>query len=617
MATTPYAAPVLTLPVNERDYSIGPNNAPLTLVEYGDYECPYCRMVYHNVQALQERLDDQMHYVFRHLPLTSAHPNAQRAAEAAEAAGEQGKFWEMHRALFENRELDEAHIRQYAEEIGLDMAQFDRDMAERRHQDKVEEDLRSGIESGANGTPTFFVNGERYDGAWDVDALLERVEEPLGVKVQLLGQRFTRIAALSGVLLMLTTIIALLWANSQWSESYFQVWATEFNIALGRFTFSEDLLHLVNDGLMVIFFIVVGLEIKREVLSGELADPKRAALPVAGAIGGMVVPALLYLLFNWGGPGASGWGIPVATDIAFTLGILTVLGKRVPLALKIFFTALAIADDLGAILVIAIFYSSGISWVALGIAGVILLILIGLNRGRVYASLPYALLGVALWLAFLESGVHPTLSGVLLAMTIPTRSPANMRGLLAQVTSLASNFALSESWRETIDSRRQATVQALETIVDRLQSPAQNLEHNLNPWSNYLILPIFALANAGIILSLETTRRLLDPISLGIILGLVVGKPVGITLVSWVAVRMGIAEKPRGVSWPLFFGVSCLAGIGFTMSIFITNSAFNDPALQEVAKLAIIVASVLAALLGTGLVLLFSPRQRRTIRGSE
>jgi NhaA family Na+:H+ antiporter len=336
---------------------------------------------------------------------------------------------------------------------------------------------------------------------------------------------------------------------------------------------------------MVIFFFVVGLEIKREVTAGELASPRAAAMPIAAALGGMVTPALFYLAFNAGGPGEHGWGIPMATDIAFTLGLLTLLGHRVPLSLKVFFTALAIADDLGAVLVIAIFYTAAISWASLAVGAVFLLALIGLNRARVYATLPYALLGIGLWLAFLESGIHPTIAGVLLALTIPTRSPPNTRALLAQVVSLLEGFNLPPEWRAEPNSQRQATLNTLEVVADRMRSPAQRLEHDLNPWTTYLILPLFALANAGVVLRGEGAGgagqpSLINPVGLGILFGLVLGKPLGISLFSWLAVRLGWAELPLGVGWLQLFSASWVAGIGFTISLFITHAAFPDLALQ-------------------------------------
>ena len=607
------APPKLTQPVSEQDHTHGPSNAPVTLIEYGDYQCQYCGQANTVIRELQNHLKDEVLYVFRHLPITTSHTQAQLAAEAAEAAAAQGKFWEMHNKLFEHQgTLGESHLIGYAAEIGLDVKQFQQELTQHVYADRVRRDFLSGIRSGVNATPTFFINGIRYDGPWDLESLIEAVEKPLGMRVRLLTQEFTRLAASGGIVLLVFTILALLLANSPWSESYFHFWETSISLNFGSFSLSEHLLEWVNDGLMVIFFFVVGLEIKREITTGELASPKQAALPIAAAFGGMVTPALIYIALNYGGPGMPGWGIPMATDIAFTLGIMTVLGKRVPLSLKVFFTALAIADDLGAVLVIAVFYTSAISWISLAIGGVFFLALIGLNRARVYSSLPYALLGIGLWLAFLQSGVHPTIAGVLLALTIPTRSPAKTRALLAQAVTLLDDFELPREWQAQINSRRQAVVNTLRSITDRMQSPARRLESELNPWSIYLILPLFAFANAGVVISGGAAASLANPISLGIILGLVLGKPVGITTASWVAVKLGLADLPSGVNWRQVFSASCLAGIGFTISLFITNSAFDDPTLLTSAKLATLTASVLAAVVGWALLSITCISQEET-----
>jgi NhaA family Na+:H+ antiporter len=596
MVTT--STPKLTQPVADRDHILGPEDAPITLVEYGDLECPYCRQVNPVIRELRDRLGGRVRYVFRHFPIRTSHPHAQLAAEAAEAAGAQGKFWEMQELLLEHQDaLDLSHLVEYASQLELDLEQFKHDLEQHVYVERVKEDFHSGVRSGVNGTPSFFINGTRYDGAWDLESLLDAVEKPLGVQVRMLAQDFARIEASGGIVLLISAIIALVWANSSLSESYFHFWETELALGFGQAVFSLPLIEWINDGLMVVFFFVVGLEIKRQLTTGELSRPRRAVLPLAAALGGMVVPAAIYLLFNAGGPGESGWGIPVATDIAFTLGVLALLGSRAPLSLKIFFTALAIADDLGAILVLAIFYSSDIHWTSLLIAAVILVALIILNRIRIYSPLPYAILGIGLWLAFLESGIHPTIAGVLLAATIPTWGIPDPKALLAQCVSVLDEFELPGSLQP---NRAQAAAQTLETVADRMQSPAQRLEHSLLPWTTYLILPLFALANAGVVL--EFDQSLLSMVSVGIVLGLVLGKAIGITFFTWLAVRLRLADMPRSVTLRQLFSASWLAGIGFTMSLFIAGNAFQGSTdLLDQAKAGILVASLLAGLIGYAL----------------
>lgn len=593
--------------VGKEDHIDGPADAKVTLVEYGDMECIHCRQVRPVVNELRARYPNRLRYVFRHFPITSAHPHAQLAAQASEAAAAQGMFWEMHDILFDHQgELDRSHLIEYAEELGLEVDRFIEELDKGLYEERVRKDFESGLESGVTGTPTFFINGQHYDGAWDLESLLDAIRKPLGARISSIFQEFARVEALGGVLLLFAAIIALVWANSGGAESYFQLWHMEIEISIGNYKISHDLLHWVNDGLMVIFFFVVGLEIKREITSGELGDRKRAAMPVMAAIGGMLFPALFYLTLNATGPGMRGWGVPMATDIAFTLGVLALLGSRAPLILKIFFTALAIADDLGSVMVIAIFYTDDVSWIALAVAAVIFLILLILNRARVYALLPYVIFGVILWLAFLESGIHPTIAGILLALTIPSRNPPDTKALLAQCVSVLNDFNRPRIQGVYEREKTQVAAQTLETVSERMQSPAQRMENSLLPWTTYVILPIFALANAGLTLQLD--RGLFTPISVGVFIGLVIGKPLGVTLFSWIAVRLRLAELPESVTWKQLVSSSFLTGIGFTMALFIASAAFNDPDMLDQAKLGIIFASLTAGITGYVLTLLTSPK---------
>lgn len=411
---------------------------------------------------------------------------------------------------------------------------------------------------------------------------------------------FQRQAA-SGIVLLAAAVAALAWANSPFSESYFNLWATIVAVSIGEFNISKPLLLWVNDGLMAVFFFVVGLEIKREVLTGELADARKAALSVSAALGGMLFPAGIYTLFNLGGPGARGWGVPMATDIAFALGVLALLGQRVPLALKVFLTAIAIADDLGAVLVIALFYTEKLALIVLLLGLVFLLLQVLLNRLGVRHPLPYAIVGMGLWVAFLKSGVHATIAGVLAAFTIPATRLIDATQFQRRAEVLLAEFAedLRPGRTEPTADQRDA-LHSLAVASEALESPLQRLEHMLHPWVAFFVMPVFALANAGIALGAEGGIAFTSPVTIGTIVGLIVGKQVGVFLFSWLAVRLGIAALPNGVTWRQIWGVSLLCGIGFTMSLFIAGLAFPDPAMLDSAKIGILGGSLLAGLAGAG-----------------
>ncbi len=412
-------------------------------------------------------------------------------------------------------------------------------------------------------------------------------------------QRFFEQEAAGGILLLVCAVIALLWANSPFSESYFGLWETLVTVGVGGFVISKPLLLWINDGLMAIFFFVVGLEIKREVLVGELSSPKAAALAVAAAFGGMVVPAALYTLLNAGTDGASGWGIPMATDIAFALGVLALLGSRAPLALKVFLTALAIVDDLGAVLVIALFYTAEISWGALGAGAGVLVALVAANRLRIQRPAVYVVLGIALWVAFLKSGIHATVAGVLLALTIPARRRLDTHEFLARGNELLRVFARDVRPGKTEPSTDQRdALHALEVTCRHAETPLIRMEHALHGWVAFLIIPLFALANAGVALGGDLGAAFGNRVTLGIVLGLFVGKQIGVTGFAWLAVRLGWAALPAGVTWRQIYGVSFLCGIGFTMSLFIANLAFAEAALLDSAKVGILTASLVAGLGG-------------------
>lgn len=369
-------------------------------------------------------------------------------------------------------------------------------------------------------------------------------------------QEFAKLEASARILLLLCTVVALLWANSPWGSAYTSLWQTKLTIGVGGFVLTKPLLLWINDGLMAVFFFVVGMEIKREVVVGELASFRKAALPIAAALGGMVVPAALYMALNAGKPGAPGWGIPMATDIAFALGILALLGKRAPLALKVFLTAFAIVDDLGAVLVIAIFYTAQLSWLSLAIGAGFLVALIVVNRAGVRHPLVYAVLGIGLWLAFLKSGVHATVAGVLVAMTIPLRPRIDSQAFLARSRTILNIIKANMSGAEHSgnEHEKQAAFQTLESVCKQAGSPLQRVEYTLHPWVSFAIMPIFALANAGVTLGSGISSAFRHPVTLGVILGLVLGKQLGVTLFAWLAVRICLADLPKDITWRQIYG---------------------------------------------------------------
>ncbi len=413
-------------------------------------------------------------------------------------------------------------------------------------------------------------------------------------------QEFVQQSQSGGIVLLVMAVVALALANSPLRASYLAVLDLPIGITAGPLVLEESLLHWVNDGLMAIFFFLVGLEIKREVLVGELANLRAAMLPIVAAVGGASVPAVLYFTLNAGGSGARGWGVPMATDIAFALGCLALLGSRIPFGLKIFLTAVAIVDDLIAVLVIAVFYTSELHLIVLGAGLVVLLILAIANVFGIRSPFIYASLGVLVWLAFLNSGVHATIAGVLVALTIPARSRIDAPTFLEHARRTLRHFDQNdgEDTQARTTETQQSAIIELEEVCEQAQAPLQKMEHRLHSWVGFVIMPVFALANAGVVLSANSVDRSSLPVLLGIVLGLTLGKPIGIVGAAWLAVRAGIAELPPGVSWRHMLGTGILAGMGFTMSLFIASLAFTDPATLATAKLAILLASLLAGVAG-------------------
>lgn len=417
----------------------------------------------------------------------------------------------------------------------------------------------------------------------------ERFVRPIAV--------FVNTEASSGIVLLIAAAAALAWANSPWDEAYFDLWNTTLSIDLDLVSIETTLGHAVNDGLMAIFFFVVGLEIKRELVHGELSTVRKASLPVAAALGGMLVPALLYTAVNFGGEGRHGWGIPMATDIAFAMGVLALLGRRAPFSLKVFLLALAIVDDLGAIVVIAVFYSESISVEAVAWAGAIVAGIIAAGRLGVRSTAVYLVLGVILWVAVFKSGIHATVAGVILAALTPSRPFYTPQAFEAGATELVASYRQANEQGQP--DTAQQSLRELEELTRGTESPLDRLEQRLHPWVSYGIVPIFALANAGVALSGELVSDAAgSAITLGVILGLVVGKPVGILLACLLMVKLKFATLPTNAGVGHMVGVGMLAGIGFTVSLFIAGLAFDDPGLADEAKIGILAASACAGIAG-------------------
>ena len=579
----------------DHDHVLGPPDAELTLVEYGSYACPHCHAVHEVIAGLRSRFGDRMRYVFRHLPVADSE-HALRASELAEYAAETtGRFWEAHQALMERGPAFSAtDFEQIGRVLNLPIGAEHEALA--AAQDHVREDVESAERSGARVTPTFFINGRRYAGAWDESSLADAMLAPLGHRIQSAAFQFVRWGPSSGLLLGLATLLALALSNSSVGPAFQSWWETRLGFQWGAATFDLTLLDWVNHGLLTIFFFVVGLEIKREFTVGHLASVRSGALPVIASLGGIVLPAVIYAVLA---PAhlRHGWGIPIGTDTAFAVALIVLLGDRVPIELRVFLTAAVIIDDIVAIVVIALFYTGEITTVYLIASAVVLVFLIVFNRVGVYGVLPYAVCGILLWFFLHEAGLHATLAGVILAVLIPTRRPANLKALLAQAAMVIHEEDLHRG-EAMHPGPSEPALRTLDTIHSRIESPADKLLRSVEPWSSYVVLPIFALANAGVAWSTDVFQQN-GRLMIAITLGLVVGKSIGIATAAWLSVRSGIAVKPDAYSWRQLIGAGALGGIGFTMSLFIAGLAFPSTADYAAAKIAIFIASLIAAVVGT------------------
>lgn len=426
-------------------------------------------------------------------------------------------------------------------------------------------------------------------------------EMPGRVQIMEPFERFLKKVVRGSYPLFLTTLLALVWANVS-ATSYHSLWHSELTISLGHLQITKSLIHWVDEALMTLFFFAVGLEIKREILVGELASAKQALLPVTAALGGMLFPAAIFTVLNYGTAGARGWGIPMATDIAFSLAVLTIVGKSIPLGLKVFLSAFAIADDLGAVLVIALFYTEAIVWHYLLISILFLIVLAVANILWIRWTWVYALLGIGIWFTILGSGIHATVAGVVVAMFIPARGKYDTDTFIKNINTSLKDFECepgSCGHSILLNNKHLSAVHAIELACHDVETPVQRLEHGLQSWITFVVLPLFALANSGLSVSgMDFSHAISHPVSLGILLGLVLGKPLGITVFTYLAYKIPKTPLPAGVSWSHIIGASMLGGIGFTMSLFISGLSFTSADLVEFSKLGILVGSLVSGVLG-------------------
>ncbi|MBP0483820.1 Na+/H+ antiporter NhaA [Sagittula salina] len=570
------------------------------IIWYVDYTCRHTRRIRDIIRRSPKRFGEQSTAtVVRFIMPEEGDRGAELAARAAIAAERQGKFADMHRLLFEQPpQYTQEGLENLARHLSLDLYQFRDDMRAEATDEKLAFDRNALGDTSDLHMPLIFIDGRFYGGAWDEDAIIDAIERPLGVRISLAGEDFFHWAASAGLVLILATLAALVVANVGWHDSYEQFRETDFALSFGEHSFALPLEMWINDGLMALFFLLVGIEIKREIIFGELSEWDRAILPIIGAVGGMVVPALVYVGINFGGEYIHGWGVPMATDIAFTLGIMALLGSKVPTSLKVFVSALAIADDLGAIMVIALFYGEGFHLQPFFLALAVMAVMAALNWGRVWNRMPYMFLGVVLWYYIHESGLHATLAGVITAAMLPSRRPADGRSVAAQAAAIVEGEDEPAKMGDT-------AVRRLQNAVERLREPGFHLQEALEAYSNYLILPLFAFFNTGLLI-IGSSFSPLAPESLGVMLGLLIGKPLGIVGIVWIATKLGFARLSSEISWLQMIGAGFLAGVGFTMSIFISSAAFEGGELESV-KLAVLLASTCAAVAGSA-ILWFAPK---------
>lgn len=581
-----------------KDHILGNPQAEMTLVEYGSYASSSCQEAHRIIINLKDRFGDQLRYVFRHKPIAN-NEVAFKAAVLAEYASFINKdFWEIHLALMRKGALlNNEHLNLIATQFQLpaiDQLNSSDFSSARQY---VYDHIKSARKSGALIIPTFFINNRRYESPWDENSLSDALLGSLSNKIQAVTTDFVRWGPSAGIMLLVMSLIAIVLINSPIGAEFQNFWNMPFSLTINNKEFSLSFLQWINDGLLTFFFLVVGLEIKREFTSGRLSNKRAAILPIAASIGGVIAPALIYSIIIPAGPLSMGWSTTISTDTAFAITALVVLGNRIPVRLRIFLTATAIVDDLISIIVVTLFYSTGINSIYVVLSLIIIIMLGAFNKYNFYHPFPYMLLGVILWICLHEGGVHPTLAGVIVAFAIPTKPQTSFRALNAQAQTLFQTAALFAADKLMSKRPSQNAIRLLDSIHDRIESPADRILHFLTPWSSYFVLPLFALANAGIPIIRDLNEGDIQ-LMLAIFFGLVVGKPLGIFAGAWLADHSNFADKPSAYTWRQLFGAATLSGMGFTMSLFFASRAFQDPTDFSAAKIAILLASIVAGLLG-------------------
>jgi Na+:H+ antiporter, NhaA family len=593
-----------------RDHALGDGarNGRMTVLIYGDYLCPYCRRLGQVLDRLRRALGERMVYVFRHHPNERAHPGSELASIAAEAAGHQGRFWEMHDALFEREPtlVDKQCLLQIAVSIGLNLERFERDLDDPKLRQRIQEDLADGHRNAVTATPTIFIDGVRYDGAWDFHSMLEVLERPIGVQVQRTARAFANLPTSAALVVLIAAGAAIACANSPLQSAYHHFLNAQFGIGPTSGGLSLSVGQWCSEGLLAIFYVILGLEIRRELTLGSLANWRAALAPLLAGVSGIVVPAGVYLTLNSGAT-AAGWPIPADTGIPFALGVLVVFGTRASAGLKVFVATYGIANDCASTLILALLHPRAISleWLLVAFGAVATMAMF--TRWRIYTVWPYLVAALGLWLSLHLAGVSGALSGLALAAFLPTWPAPAAGPLLAQAASALAELEHAEhELRRSGKSQRclekepvwDWATRNLLAAADRLLSPAERIERATEPWSTYFVLPVFAFTATGVALAADFHAHDAARVFFGVVLAIAVGKPLGIILTVWTAAKAKIALPPADAAPLAFLGAAFLCGISDPFSFYLADQAFQTGAYASVAKLGVLTGSGVAAAFG-------------------